>query len=285
VGPRPTLTASRLSPDGDADPRHAAVKVVSTDGRVDYLFDFPEANPPEVAFHDGPTTIRFQGRFAAVLTRSGKPVEILLSGARRLVFAGLEITADRPAYCGKVTAVDYAKSLVMVDVALKPVAEQLACFARPSYSRNAPYLLGRVTPTPGGGTLLDLAGASLVMARGKATAAVTSAGLLANGVPLDRERAYGRHARTRWFDGKAIRNLRTGELGRIKYANLDASVVLDQNPGLRQGDAFELLDVQVGDQVTIPAITALWQPSPGRWLSRSNVAISVVLPDGATLSQ
>ncbi len=43
-------------------------------------------------------TARFAGQFGAVLTRSGKPFEVLLSAAEHLSFAGLEIAAQRPAY-------------------------------------------------------------------------------------------------------------------------------------------------------------------------------------------
>lgn len=87
---------------------------------------------------------------------------------------------------------------------------------------------------------------------GRAVSPVSDEGLVAKGVPLDREKAYGRSVRTGYFNGKAIRNLRTGELGRIKNVNLDSSVALDTNPGLREGDRFELLDIQSDDTVEIP---------------------------------
>jgi len=108
--------------------------------------------------------------------------------------------------------------------------------------------------------------------------------VVANGVPLDREKAYGRSVRTGCFDGKAIRNLRTGQLGRIKNVNLDSSLALEANPGLRAGDRFELLDIQPDDTVDIPGVVALWQTAPDQWTLRSNVPLTIRLPDAASIT-
>lgn len=107
---------------------------------------------------------------------------------------------------------------------------------------------------------------------------------VANGVPLDREKAYGRSVRTGYFNGKAIRNLRTGRLGSIENVNLDSSVALDTNPGLREGDRFELLDIQSGDTVEIPGAVALWQTAPDHWTLRSNVPLSIGMPDTTSIA-
>jgi len=285
VGPEATLTAARLAALDAAHAGCAATTVTGPDGRVDYFFDCPTSDPPVVAYRDGSIPIRFQGRFAAVLTRGGKPIEVLLCGVRRLEFGDLQVAVDRPAYSGTVKSVDYARGVVTVDVPLvEPAVGAVAYFARNTYSRNTPYELARVERSADGGTRLDLGRAALVLARGCAAADVSPEGLLKNDVPLDRERAFGRKSRTRWFDGKAIRNLRTGELGQIQHANLDGSVLLARNPGLRKGDGFELLDVQPGDRVTIPGVTKLWQSVDGQWHIRSNVRVSTQLPDGVTPS-
>jgi hypothetical protein len=285
VGPGPTLTAARLVALDPAHAGYAATTVTGPDGRVDYFFDCPAADPPVVAYRDGTTTIRFQGRFAAVLTERGKPVEMLLCGVRRLEFGALQVTADRPEYSGTIKSVDYQKSVVTVDVPMaEAAAGSVAYFTRRTYSRNTPYELARVEPTTDGGSRLDLGRASLVLARGRAAADVSAEGLLTNDVPLDRERAFGRKSRSRWFDGKAIRNLRTGALGQIQHANLDGSVLLARNPGLRKGDGFELLDVQPGDRVTIPGVTKLWLSADGQWHLQSNIRVSTRLPDGVTPS-
>jgi len=133
------------------------------------------------------------------------------------------------------------------------------------------------------GCQLDLGGVSLVLGRGRAVSPVSDAGLVANGVPLDREKAWGRSVRTGYFDGKAIRNLRTGQLGRIRNVNLDSSVALDANPGLREGDRFELLDIQAHDTVEIPGVVALWQHAPDQWMLRSNVPLTISLPGDTSI--
>jgi hypothetical protein len=282
-GQGPTRTATALAPADGGQASLSAVKVAGTDGRTDFLFDFPDG-PTPASFRDGPMAIRFEGRFAAVLTRSGTPTEILLCGARRLGFGTLDIVADQVEHLGRVTAVDYAKRRVAIDVPLARAAGQLGWFTRDAYSRNAPFRIADNVSVPGGGSELDLGGTSLVLGRGRATSDVSAEGLVSNGVPLDRERAFGRKIRTRYFDGKAIRNLRTGQLGRIKNANLDGSLVLDVNPGLRRGDAFELFDVQAGDRLTIPAVIALWPSAPGEWILRSNVPATLTLPGAKSLS-
>jgi len=282
VGAEPALTATVCGPAAC----QAVTKVASADGRADYFVDLSDGKPGEVAFQDGGVPIRFAGQFAAVLTRSGKPVEILLSGPQALQFGDVEATVEQAGYRAKVVAVDYDKSLVTVDSALPPGAiagpVNLASFSRSGYSRNAPYTVRHIAPVAAG-CQLDLGGVSLVLGKGRAVASVSVAGLVANGVPLDREKAYGRSVRTGYFDGKAIRNLRTGQLGRIKNVNLDSSVLLDVNPDLRPGDRFELLDLQAGDAVEIPGVVALWQTAPNHWTVRSNVPLSINLPDAASL--
>jgi len=280
VGQGPALSATGCGPDG----RYPVTKIVSSTGREDYFFDFPDGNPGEIAFQDGTIPIRFAGQFAAALTRSGEPVEILLSSPRVLQFGDVEVTADRAGYRAKVIAVDYEKSFVTLDTAL-PVGAitgptALVYFSRSVYSRNAPYTVHGVVPDPAG-CQLDLGGVSLVLGKGRAVSPVSDAGVVANGVPLDREKAYGRSVRTGYFNGKAIRNLRTGQLGRIKNVNLDSSVALDANPGLREGDRFELLDIQADDTVEIPAVVALWQTAPDQWTFRTNVSLAISLT-GAT---
>ncbi len=283
VGQGPALSATRCGPQGN----QAVTKIASTDGREDYFFDFPDGKPDEVAFQDGGVPIRFAGRFAAVLTRSGKPVEILLSGPRALQFGDVEVTADRAGHRAKVVAVDYEKSLVTLDTALPAGATagaaNLACFSRSGYSRNAPYTVHGLVPAAAG-CQLDLGGVPLVLGQGRAVSPVSEAGVVANGVPLDREKAYGRSVRTGYFDGKAIRNLRTGQLGRIKNVNLDSSLALEVNPGLREGDRFELLDIQADDAVEIPGVVALWQTAPDQWTLRSNVPLTIRLPDAASIT-
>jgi hypothetical protein len=179
-------------------------------------------------------------------------------------------------------AVDYEKSLVTVDGPLPTGLGGCGClvyFSRDAYSRNAPYFVGGVRAAPSG-SRLDLAGASLVLAHGRVSSDISKDGVFANAVPLDRERVFGRKTRTRYFDGKAIRNLRTGAVGRIKNSDLDSRVALDVNPGLRNGDRFDLLDVQAGDTFSIPAVIVLSQTAPDEWMLRSNVPVAVSLPDG-----
>jgi hypothetical protein len=283
VGQGPTLSATDCGPRGS----HAVTKITSSNGRVDYFVDFPDGQPGEVSFQDRNVPIRFSGRFAAVLTRSGKPVEFLLSGPRVLRFGGVEVTADLAGYRAKVIAVDDKKSLVTLDSAVPAgaitAATDLAYFSRSGYSRNAPYSVQGVVPLPSG-CQFDLGGVSLVLGKGRAVSPVSDAGVVANGVPLDREKAYGRRVRTGYFNGKAIRNLRTGQLGRIKNVNLDSSVVLDTNPGLHEGDRFELLDIQSGDTVDVPGVVALWQTAPGQWSLRSNVPLTINIPEATSVT-
>ena len=93
-----------------------------------------------------------------------------------------------------------------------------------------------------------------------------------------------RSVRTGYFNGKAIRNERTGQVGRIKNVNLDSSLALAVNPGLEQGDRFELLDMQPGDTVVIPGSVALWQVAPGQWQLRANVSLAIRLPEAVSIS-
>jgi hypothetical protein len=265
---------------GEKDGR-CAVKVKAENGREDYFFDFPmSVGKGEMAFQDGGVRIRFVGHFGAVLTRSGMPFEVLLAGSQSIVFGDLEIAADCASYTGKVKVVDYERGLVTVEGVLPDGLSRcgsLVYFSRESYSRNAPYFISRVQ-TGAVESQLDLGGASLVLAHGRVSSDVSSIGVLENAVPLDRERAYGRKMRTCYFDGKAIRNVRTGDIGRVKNVNMDSSVVVEVNPGLRNGDRFGLLDVQPGDTFTIPAIIALCQSTPGEWTLRANAKVAVAFP-------
>jgi hypothetical protein len=178
--------------------------------------------------------------------------------------------------------VDYEKGLVTVDAPLPSsvgARDYLVYFSRDTYSRNAPYFIGGVRAAQGG-SQIALAEASLILAHGRLSSDMSENGVFSNAVPLDRERAFGRRTRTRYFDGKAVRNARTGEIGRIKNANDDSSIVLDVNPGLKNGDRCDLLDVQAGDTFVIPAVVALWEAAPGDWVVRSNVKVDVSLAGG-----
>ncbi len=259
---------------------HGAIKVPASNGRLDYFFDFPDGG--KAALDD----IRFEGRFGAVLTRGGKPFEALLVRGASLSAPGLSVSVEKEQYTGKVVAVDYDRSLVTVSPALPAGLAgggYLVYFSREAYSRNAPYFIRGIRASKDGSEL-DLGGASLVLARGRADSELSNEGVFANAVPLDRERTYGRRTRTRFFDGKAVRNLQTGEIGRIKNANSDSSVVMDANPGLRNGDRFDLLDVQAGDTVRIPAVISVAQTAADEWVVKSNAEVSVVLPGAAQAS-
>jgi hypothetical protein len=268
---------------GLAEPAKGVVKVDSANGRRDYFFDSPDG-PMEgkATFEDGGVPVRFEGRLGAALTRAGKPFEALLAGAKVLSVGGLTVSGETAGYVGKVTAVDYEKGLVTVDAALSSsigANGYLVYFSGDTYSRSAPYFIGGVRAAQGG-SQIDVGGASLMLAHGRVSSDISKDGVFSNAVPLDRERAFGRKTRTRYFDGKAIRNTRTGEIGRIKNANLDASIVVDVNPGLRSSDRFDLLDVQVGDTFTVPAIVTLTQVDKDEWAVRSNVKVDVALPEG-----
>ena len=275
----PFVQEARVTGVSEAGAR-GAIKVESADGRKDYFFDLPaDRDSDNAAFEDGGVSFRFAGRFGAVLTRAGRPFEALMADGKRLSAGGLAISAETAGYTGKVVAVDYEKGLVTVDGALPPAMGgrgYLVYFSRDTYSRNAPYFIGGVRAAPGGAQL-DLAGASLVLAHGRVSSDMSKEGVFANAVPLDREKTFGRKTRTRFFDGKAIRNAQTGQIGRIKNANDDSAIVVDVNPGLKNGDRFDLLDVQVGDTFSVPAIVAVSQTSPGEWLVRANVKLTVSL--------
>ncbi len=260
-------------------PRPAgAIRVDSARGRADYFFDFPlSAEMGTVSLAEAGVAIRFAGHFGAVLTRCGKPFEVLLSSARHLVFADLEIATEQAAHAGKVLSVDYEKGLVTVDAALPPAlagGERLVYFSSAAYSHNAP-IWSAAAPCPAAAS--STSAASLPLARPRLPTSRPT-GCSPTACPWIAS-TFGHVSRSHYFDGKAIRNVRTGQLGRNRERpNLDSSLIVQLDPGLRPGDAFELLDLQAGDAFTMPALVALLQRSPRQWLLDSNVRVKLALP-------
>ncbi|MEW6357266.1 MAG: discoidin domain-containing protein [Planctomycetota bacterium] len=258
VGPPEVATIDRMQPAGAAGAEDvAALRIATRSGRLDYVFE--STHPSESkAYVRGNETVTFGGTFGIVRTQDGKPMLLALHGPGVLEFAGQRLDGQSEA-TGAVTEVDVDGCAIYTNAKL-PEQGLEGCviqFSNPAYSRRSPFLISRVVREKER-TRIELDAASLIMARGLVGEEKAGPGVIANLVPLDRERMVLRGFRTMYFQGKRIAADDGSDWGRVKDVSVtDWRVTSTQPVEPRPGMRFSIIELSPGDQFSIQRTTTM----------------------------
>ena len=245
---------------GPVKPAGVFVALDGDEGESDLILTAGDADKPRV-YRQGDEEIVFQGRFAHVHFRQGKPSEIHLVGAKMLRVNGLEVVCNEAEYAGVVQAVDETRAIV--DVASQvPEADRLSgqvvLFDNDRYSRNTAHRIARIEPH-GEGSRIHLESPTLILGTGILEDDPDSDTEFTSLLAHEYARSDSRTG-TQFFSGKLIRgegfatNIERTKSGQMMRYTVDST------KGMTRGAEFVICDVQPGDSFTIPTTAYLsWE--------------------------
>ncbi|MFA5858249.1 MAG: hypothetical protein WC955_04210 [Elusimicrobiota bacterium] len=236
----------------------AGVCVQLEDGIEDYFLTSGEYNKP-YEFLDKGSKYLLTGTFAYIRMKDKLPQKMCMFGTKEVSFGTTKIVADNSCFTGKIVAVDTQNRAVITTekVPLGDVLKgQVVMFTNPGYSRNTVYYIGSVEKLPSGETLIKLNCASLVLGTGILESDPVNSREFTSLLTHEYARSNSRPG-TQFFSGKLIRcgDVST-KIVETKFGQLMDYKVEDTN-GLKQGDRFEILDLQPGDEFVIPVKTSV----------------------------
>jgi hypothetical protein len=225
------------SVESSSSPRPTAVRVRLRDGTVH-----------EIQFGEG---------FALRRTRDSKAV------------GGCQMALN--AWRGKLTAVDYGRSVVTTDAPLPTdgsLNSQIIYFNNPTYTRNTPYRIasvkrvGDLSAVPGtaqaGKTEISLGETSLFLGKGRVDGAPPDRRTLVSLIPHDHARALQQLSPNGFFTGKLLRTADGKKTTRVLDLAYGQPLVVkvDDSRLFQHGDEFFYCDVQAGDDFAIHSVTS-----------------------------
>lgn len=225
----------------------ACVKVTLADGRVDYVLSAPQSDV-RFAIVDGKVRIAFRGQYGLVRTRDGKAESVCLFRGTELSCGGKSVRLDHSSLEAKTVSVDEKARTITIDAVADGLEGRIALVQAKGSPRRSAYTIVSAKAA-GGKTVLGLQCLDFVLARGVLDKDPVG-NEMSSRIPIPFACSIG--TPTRYFDGAAIRNVRTGRLSRIVSFSDMKRLRIDDASGWKMGDSFEILDLTTGESVTVP---------------------------------
>ena len=197
--------------------------------------------------------VSWRGAALFIACRQGKVESVAGHGAWQVQIAGRRYGPEEGLWRGKVVSLSYDKRCVEVDTKLpQDLRAEGVYFSSPKYSRNTAYRIYGIKPT-GRGARVDLGPQPMLLGQGRVHQ-VTLAGEILSDIPHDYAKSRVSGTNSRFFDGKLVSSgggasthlgaVLSGTPMRLKVGSVE---------GFAEGDKLFYWDVQVGDDVVVPA--------------------------------